>query len=65
MSVDDRLVELETRIIFQEDALQSLNDVLVTQQAELESLHRQVLELHRRLNEQPSVALTDTPPPHY
>jgi len=67
--MDQRLIELESRIAFQDDTIQKLNDVLVTQQnqidkliIELESLNQQVRSLSPDLVADPG---QETPPPHY
>ncbi|MFZ5659758.1 MAG: SlyX family protein [Pseudomonadota bacterium] len=36
--MEERLVELETRVAFQENTLQELNDVVVRQQQEIDQL---------------------------
>ena len=41
MSLEDRVTDLESQLAFQDDALQSLSDVLATQQRAVEPLPRQ------------------------
>lgn len=68
MSVDDRVTELETRLAFQDDTLQALNDVLVVQQRALDRMQRQVAALIKRQDEmggQFEASEEDAPPPHY
>lgn len=68
MSVEDRVTELETRLAFQDDTIQALNDVLVVQQRALERLQRQVAALIKRPDEmggQFEASEEDAPPPHY
>lgn len=68
MSVEDRVTELETRLAFQDDTIQALNDVLVVQQRALERLQRQVAALIKRQDEmggQFEASEEDAPPPHY
>ncbi|HEY0289912.1 MAG TPA: SlyX family protein [Pseudomonas sp.] len=68
MSLDERVMELESRLAFQDDTLQALNDVLVTQQRSLERLQRQVAALIKRQDEmggQFEASEEDAPPPHY
>ncbi len=69
--IDDRIIELQTRIAFQEDTLTQLNDALVSQQNQLFLLQAQVRELHDELRAR-TEALETTPrnprdeiPPHY
>lgn len=63
------LVELETRLAFQEHTLQTLNDVVTRQQQEIETLVREVNGLKDRLRAaapSPVGPLEDEkPPPHY
>jgi SlyX protein len=68
MSVEDRVTELETRLAFQDDTIQALNDVLVVQQRTLERMQRQVAALIKRQDEmggQFEASEEDAPPPHY
>lgn len=63
-----RIAELEMRISFQEDTLQSLNDVLSRQQLEIDRL-QQLLRLLARRQEELAGAIpdevVDERPPHY
>ncbi|MBI3896969.1 MAG: SlyX family protein [Gammaproteobacteria bacterium] len=63
-----RFVELETRVAFQEHALQELNDALVRQQTEIDRLTRALKDAQERLRGI-SAPIADrseeTPPPHY
>lgn len=73
-SIEQRLADLETRLAFQEHALQQLSDALAAARSE-ESLN--ALRLHRALEElrqmrralaaSPVVgdAASEPPPPHY
>ncbi len=67
--MEERLIELESRVSFQEHTLQELNDILAAQQQELGALRLAVQELDRRLRAltpQPLAgAEEETPPPHY
>ena len=65
--IDERLVDLETKLVYQEDALQQLNAVVLEQRRQIEQLTAttQVLgERVRALGESPG---HDGPevPPHY
>ncbi|MGK9065098.1 SlyX family protein [Stutzerimonas chloritidismutans] len=68
MDTDQRIADLETRLAFQDDTIQALNDVLVGQQkvierlqAQFELLARRQAELQSSLGGEPDEA----PPPHY
>jgi SlyX protein len=68
LALQRRLVELETRVAFQEHALQQLSDVAARQQAEIERLKSLLKETQDRLRGvAPPVAdvSEETPPPHY
>jgi SlyX protein len=69
MTESARLVELETRIAFQEHTLSELNDVVTAQGQELFALRR---ELERALADLKTLRgllyadpSTEPPPPHY
>ncbi|MDB6145458.1 MAG: hypothetical protein JWP80_4502 [Pseudomonas sp.] len=68
MSLEQRITELESRQAFQDDTIQSLNDVLVTQQRTVERLQLQMAALLKRQEEMGSQFDTfeeEAPPPHY
>ncbi|WP_137820229.1 SlyX family protein [Pseudomonas sp. 2FG] len=68
MSLEMRITDLESRLAFQDDTIQALNDVLVVQQRVLERLQLQVAALAKRqedLQGQFGVSEEDAPPPHY
>lgn len=69
MNDDARLIEIETRLAFQESALQDLGDLVNRQRLELESLRRALTEatadlLSLREGLSSGVA-NEPPPPHY
>ncbi len=66
--MQNELVELETKIAFQEDMIQALNRTVAEQQQELLELKRDLEELQTQIRAMaPSIAanITDEPPPHY
>jgi SlyX protein len=67
--MEDRLAELESRVAFQDNTIQELNDVIVKQQHQLDHLVSQYQELRDQLQAiLPSVLANiseETPPPHY
>ncbi|WP_200627405.1 SlyX family protein [Pseudomonas sp. LAM2023] len=68
MSLEMRVVELETRQAFQDDTIQALNDVVVEQARVIERLQLQVTELIKRYEEmvgQYGNEGEEAPPPHY
>jgi SlyX protein len=61
-------MELESRLAFQDDTVQALNDVLVEQQRVVERLQLQMSALLKRYEEmvgQYQSAEEEAPPPHY
>lgn len=68
MSLETRINDLESRLAFQDDTVQTLNDVLVAQQRQIELLEMRLLALAKRqqeLGESMDGAADETPPPHY
>ncbi|WP_260959153.1 SlyX family protein [Pseudomonas citri] len=68
MSLEERVTDLESRLAFQDDTIQALNDVLVEQQRIVERLQLQIAALLKRQEEmagQFGALEEDAPPPHY
>lgn len=68
MTTEERVTELESRLAFQDDTIQALNDVVVEQQRMLERLQLQISVLARRQEEisgQFGMEEDEAPPPHY
>ncbi|MBA1262054.1 SlyX family protein [Stutzerimonas sp. NM35] len=68
MELERRIADLETRLAFQDDTIQALNDVLVAQQAAVERLQAQLKMLARRQEDMQSgigIEGDEAPPPHY
>ncbi|MGC5701460.1 SlyX family protein [Pseudomonas sp. NFXW11] len=68
MSLEDRVTDLESRLAFQDDTIQALNDELVAQQKVLERLQLQMAALLKRQEEmvgQFGSFEDEAPPPHY
>jgi len=68
MADNDTLAELESRIAFQEDAIDKLSEVVARQEMDLEKLTRMVKILHGQLRElggADEAPAADVPPPHY
>lgn len=66
-----RIEELESRLAFQDDLIDSLNDVVARQDRELVRLAKRVADLEERLNDMASAAggggepQDHEVPPHY
>ncbi|MHA6196779.1 SlyX family protein [Pseudomonas wadenswilerensis] len=68
MSLEERVMELESRLAFQDDTITTLNDVLVEQQRVVERLQLQMAALLKRYEEvmgQYESSEEESPPPHY
>lgn len=68
----DKLVnELQNKLAFQEDALTSLNDVVIGLQRDLIELRQIMMAINQRVSDQGEIINThasidiDAPPPHY
>lgn len=65
---DARLTELETKLAFAEDLLETLNQTVVRQQDQIDSLQQQLRLLNERLKDSrpdETRAPRDEIPPHY
>ena len=51
MEIEERINDLQSRLAFQDDTIQALNDALVAQQRLLERLQLQVAALIKRQDE--------------
>jgi SlyX protein len=66
--IETRLTELETKLAFAEDLLETLNQTVVRQQGQIDLLQEQLRLLHRQLKDvRPDESRTprDEIPPHY
>jgi SlyX protein len=67
--LDKQIVELQTRLAFQEDAIDQLNHSLSRQQRQLDDQRQQIDLLQQRIRSllAPDVAdaADELPPPHY
>ncbi|MCK5581199.1 MAG: SlyX family protein [Candidatus Omnitrophica bacterium] len=65
--MEERIIELEKRVAFQDHMLEEMNEILVAQQKEVEILKRQLKLFEEKIT---SVDLVkrqedEEPPPHY
>ena len=69
IQLQSQLYELESRLAFQDDALQQLNNELLEHQKRIEKLQRQVLMLAEKLQQGGDSGILrpheESPPPHY
>ena len=66
-SLSDRVDALETRLTFQDETIETLNQTITAQWLKIDSLARQLVTLSDRLQEAENRApgATNEPPPHY
>lgn len=64
-----QMVELESRIAFQDDTIAALNDEILQHQRRIEKLQRQVMTLAEKLVQSTDSGILrpeeEPPPPHY
>lgn len=71
MNIENELVDLQTRIAYQEDLLERLNDIVSKQDVEILTLKQQVRQLMKKMEEflaNPASSDIETSmekPPHY
>ena len=69
MATKDSLIELETKLAYQENLLEELNKVVCRQQDQIDDLHVKLRSLQERANELAAGASPDEMeaeiPPHY
>jgi SlyX protein len=63
----DRIDRLESRLMFQDETIETLNQTITAQWREIDVLTRQVASLSERLQEAEAnpPAPSNEPPPHY
>lgn len=70
-ALEDQVIELQTRIAFQEDTVQKLNEVITEQDSHIRALQIQLQSLAKKVEdmsyaiEQRDIKPTDERPPHY
>jgi SlyX protein len=62
--MDERLVNIEVKLAYQEDLLETLNQVVIELRGEIDTLRRKVDTFEQQMREGNEDA-ADTPPPHY
>jgi len=66
--LSERIDQLEVRLMFQDDTIETLNHTITAQWREIDALTRQVASLGERLKEAEANAprpANEPPPPHY
>ncbi len=69
MDLEKRIIELETRLAYQDHLVGELNEVVTRQQDQLDALAAEVKRIRQHLREQHGSGLArpdeEAPPPHY
>lgn len=67
--IEDRIIELETKLSYQEDLLEELNSHVITQQAQIDKLNQLCGILKEQftavMSSLPDASSGDEVPPHY
>ncbi|WP_231368634.1 SlyX family protein [Mariprofundus ferrooxydans] len=67
--MENRIIELETRLSYQEHTIGELNEVVTRQQRQIDRLEEAIRQLRQHLKQQGSSGLArpdeEVPPPHY
>ncbi len=67
--MQERLIELETKISYQDHTIAELNEVVICQQQQIDRLERDVKRLLAHLKQSGGSSLArpdeESPPPHY
>ncbi len=67
--LDNRFLDIETKLAYQEDLVASLNQIVTAQQRKLDELEAAYRKLVDRVVEQSeelaALRIEDAPPPHY
>ena len=66
-ALSERIDVLETRLAFQDETIETLNQTITAQWQQIDALTRQIANLSERLQEAEthSPGAADEPPPHY
>lgn len=67
--MEERIIELETKISYQDHLIGELNDVVTSQQKQIDKLEKQVRRMEQHLKGLAGSGLArhdeEAPPPHY
>lgn len=69
MDLNERMIELETKSSYQEHLIQELNEVIISQQKQLDTLESSIQRVSNYLKNNQDLQLArpdeEVPPPHY
>lgn len=66
--MEERIIELESKSAYQEHMLQELNDVIITQQQQIDDLNAMLKVLRKQMqtdNQHDQMSSDQEAPPHY
>lgn len=68
--IEDKIIEIETKITFQEQTIEALNEVIINQQKAIDMLTGQLQQLNQKIQEESQHwnnegIIVDEKPPHY
>jgi SlyX protein len=64
--MEERIVELEVRVAYQEKMLRDLDEIVTAYAARIDVLTRELVEMRLRLDSGAGAEeISDEPPPHY
>lgn len=64
--MEDRIIELEVRVAYQDKIIADLDEVLRAFTSKVEALQRELVELKQKIeDDQPELGPADDAPPHY
>jgi len=69
-NIQDKIIEIETKLIFQEDTIDQLNTVIIKQQNAIDKLQSQIIQLNTKFEQEAQhwssdKSDIDEKPPHY
>ena len=66
-SLNNRIVELETRLSYQDHTIEQLNEVVTSQQNQIDRLESDIKRIKAHLKDGTDIARPEdeSPPPHY
>lgn len=69
-NTEDKIIEIETKLAFQEQTIDELNEVIIKQQKAIDKLTLQLQQLNSKIEEESQhwgneAAMQDEKPPHY
>ncbi len=61
--MEARIIELEKKVTYQDDMIETLNSIVTKQQDQIDALEQLIITLQDSVSQDGTIS--DTPPPHY